>query len=173
MWMLYAAVRVAGAISFCETYPDHDECRGRDVRPVLVDEAGRRELGRVHLGMQQGYRRPRSGQQEGDRGRGGDRWRSLPEGRRPGSNDDCEERVLWGLRELRRGPLGPGSRPVLLRRARSSEPSRAHLVLGVETPEGAVVLDPGDGTVRSLASYGRDVEAYVPERGVGGSWVRR
>lgn len=90
----------------------------------------------------------------------GDRWEVS-------RNGDCEDNVLWQMREIReRDPeMARAMRPILIR---GPFRNRTHLVLGIETTQGVVVVNVVD---RELQRWSSDWEAYAPELGIGGSWT--
>lgn len=137
---------IAAALHFCLQSTTADLCAPREIAPVELTQQRRAALEALADELAHGYDeradttpssrplRPRGRDPANFR----DTWEVDPQG-------DCEDRVLWALRELRaRDPaLAAAAQMALTVISREGDLTFAHIVLRIETSDGsALYLDP-------------------------------
>lgn len=160
---LFASLIVAGAVQFCAGEPAEPLCAAREIAPIEMTAA---HWAIVHSVARDGLSRYRPD-------RGDDVWNPNAHRR------DCEDQVLWQLREYRRldPALFAAARPVIVLGERARGVRSGHLLIVIETTDGPVAIDMREVDFRSVA--GRQIvhqwdatwRAATPAAGLGGRWT--
>ena len=159
--MTIAALLISAAVAYCAENPADRYCAAAPVEPAAITETQRTQLAALAEQVRIGSRYRREGN--------ADEWRA----RGPRETADCEDRLLWAVRELDAMGLGSAARFVAVEQGvdyvGTQRIRRMHLVLVIEGTGERLVLDTQFNTLRAWSDYDQHA-AFTPTNGLGGQW---